>query len=71
MPLYPGIGKCKNNPNIFRDFVNSMDCPYYDLESLCSEEEFQDSIHTNYAGRRNITSKIAEILLVEAKNVSQ
>lgn len=71
MPLYPGIEKCKNNPTIFQDFVNSMDCPYYDLESLCSEGEFQDPIHTNYAGRRNITSKMTEILLAEAKNVSK
>jgi len=52
------------------DFSTSVGCPYYDLLSLCPASEFKDSAHANNAGRRNITRKMAEILLIEAKNVS-
>jgi hypothetical protein len=71
MPLNPGIEKCKNNANIFANFVKSVRCPYYDLETLCSGREFQDAIHVNDAGRKNLTKEMAKILSIEAKNVSE
>lgn len=53
------------------DFSSQVGCPYYDLLSFCPANEFRDSAHANNAGRQNITRKMAEILLVEAKNVSK
>ncbi|HWQ19886.1 MAG TPA: hypothetical protein VN455_08930, partial [Methanotrichaceae archaeon] len=72
MPMSPyRLSDCDDNhTNTLRDFAASMRCPYYDLESLCSADEFRDMGHANYAGRQKITRKMAEIILRESKNVS-
>lgn len=64
-----GIGK-ESRKN-YLDLVTNVGAPYYDLETLCSPIEFQDTSHANLLGQRNITKKMAEILLVEVRNASQ
>jgi hypothetical protein len=56
----------------FRDVVTNVGCPYYDLERLCFPTEFKDKFsHCNLLGQRNITTRVAKILMAEVKNVSQ
>ncbi len=71
MPLCPYWHKCTSDSKIVEDFVKMTGCPYYDLGSLCTAGEFQDIIHVNYAGRRNITRRMTEILSSEAINVTE
>jgi hypothetical protein len=73
MPMSPYF-HCQSTTDYSKtlsDFSIQVGCPYYDLLSFCSTKEFRDSAHANNAGRRNITRKMTDILLIEAKNVSQ
>lgn len=55
---------------IYSDFMKQLECPYYDLGSLCSPGEFVDHGHPNINGSLNITARMGEIIAMEAKNVS-
>jgi hypothetical protein len=73
MPVNPGylLNCTRKQQEIISNFASTTGCPYYDLTALCPEGDFLDYVHANSLGRRNITIKMAEILLKEAKNVTQ
>jgi hypothetical protein len=52
-------------------FINTTQCPHYDLISYCSDVEFHNNNHLNFYGRLNISIKAAEILRSEVINVTQ
>jgi len=72
-PVHPckRIGCSKEAIEAFARFGNSTKCSYYNLTAFSSAEEFlTDGVHVNIWGRQNLTKKISDILVEEAKNVS-
>lgn len=69
-PYYVGHSVTNKTREIHAEFIKQLGCPYYDLVYLCSPKEFMDYRHVNKYGTLNITAKMAEIVAMEAKNVT-
>lgn len=73
MPLNPNYSVIVNNESRknYMDIIGNLECPYYDLEALCTPIEFRDHGHSNLLGQGNITNKMTDILVAEVRNASQ
>jgi hypothetical protein len=73
MPYHPDYLRTFNNESLnnYYNIINKLNCTHYDLISFSPKINFRDYGHANYYGRQNLTKKMADILLTEARNVSQ